>query len=46
MTITNRIEMDRKVMLGKRVIRGTRIPVEPPGVELTTILKQCKLDVS
>jgi len=28
MTITNRIEMDPKVMLGKPVIRGTRIPVE------------------
>ncbi len=28
MTITDRITMDRKVMLGKPVIRGTRIPVE------------------
>ncbi len=28
MTITDRIEMDPKVMLGKPVIRGTRIPVE------------------
>lgn len=28
MTITNRIEMNPKIMLGKPVIRGTRIPVE------------------
>jgi uncharacterized protein (DUF433 family) len=28
MTMTNRIEMNPKVMLGKPVIRGTRIPVE------------------
>jgi uncharacterized protein (DUF433 family) len=28
MTFTNRIEMNPKVMLGKPVIRGTRIPVE------------------
>jgi uncharacterized protein (DUF433 family) len=28
MTITDRIEMDPKVMMGKPVIRGTRIPVE------------------
>lgn len=28
MTITNRIEVNPKVMLGKPVIRGTRIPVE------------------
>ncbi len=28
MTITNRIEMNPRVMLGKPVIRGTRIPVE------------------
>jgi uncharacterized protein (DUF433 family) len=28
MTITNRIEINPKVMLGKPVIRGTRIPVE------------------
>lgn len=28
MTITNRIEMNPKVMMGKPVIRGTRIPVE------------------
>ena len=28
MTITNRIELNPKVMLGKPVIRGTRIPVE------------------
>jgi len=28
MTITERIEMNPKVMLGKPVIRGTRIPVE------------------
>jgi uncharacterized protein (DUF433 family) len=28
MTITDRITVDRKVMLGKPVIRGTRIPVE------------------
>jgi uncharacterized protein (DUF433 family) len=28
MTIMNRIEVDPKVMLGKPVIRGTRIPVE------------------
>jgi len=28
MTITDRIEMNPKVMLGKPVIRGTRIPVE------------------
>jgi uncharacterized protein (DUF433 family) len=28
MTITGRIEMDPKIMLGKPVIRGTRIPVE------------------
>ena len=28
MTITERIEMDPKVMLGKPVIRGTRISVE------------------
>jgi len=28
MTITTRIEVNPKVMLGKPVIRGTRIPVE------------------
>jgi hypothetical protein len=28
MTMTNRIEMNPKVMMGKPVIRGTRIPVE------------------
>jgi len=28
MTITDRIEIDPKVMLGKPVFRGTRIPVE------------------
>ena len=28
MTRTDRIEINRKVMLGKPVIRGTRIPVE------------------
>jgi len=28
MTLTNRIEINRRVMLGKPVIRGTRIPVE------------------
>ena len=28
MTITARITVDRKVMLGKPIIRGTRIPVE------------------
>ena len=28
MTFTDRIEINRRVMLGKPVIRGTRIPVE------------------
>ena len=28
MTITDRIEVNPRVMLGKPVIRGTRIPVE------------------
>jgi uncharacterized protein (DUF433 family) len=28
MTVTDRIEIDPKVMLGKPVIRGTGIPVE------------------
>jgi uncharacterized protein (DUF433 family) len=28
MTITDRIEVNSRVMLGKAVIRGTRIPVE------------------
>src|SRR5262245_15727008 len=28
MTVTNRIEINPKVMMGKPVIRGTRIPVE------------------
>jgi uncharacterized protein (DUF433 family) len=28
MTITDRIEIDPNIMLGKPVIRGTRIPVE------------------
>lgn len=28
MTLTNRIEINPRVMLGKPVIRGTRIPVE------------------
>ena len=28
MTITDRIEINPKVMLGKPVLRGTRIPVE------------------
>jgi uncharacterized protein (DUF433 family) len=28
MTITDRIEVNAKVMMGKPVIRGTRIPVE------------------
>lgn len=28
MTITNQIEINPKIMLGKPIIRGTRIPVE------------------
>lgn len=28
MTITDRIEINPKVMLGKPVVRGTRVPVE------------------
>ena len=28
MTVTDRIEVDPKVMMGKPMIRGTRIPVE------------------
>jgi len=28
MTVTDRIEINPKVMMGKPVIRGTRIPVE------------------
>ena len=28
MTLTNRIEVNPRVMLGKPVVRGTRIPVE------------------
>ncbi len=28
MTLTNRVEINPRVMLGKPVIRGTRIPVE------------------
>jgi uncharacterized protein (DUF433 family) len=28
MTVTDRIEVNPKVMLGKPVIRGTRVPVE------------------
>jgi uncharacterized protein (DUF433 family) len=28
MTVTGRIEINRNIMLGKAVIRGTRIPVE------------------
>ncbi len=28
MTITDRIQMNPKIMMGKPVIRGTRIPVE------------------
>ena len=28
MTLTDRIEMNPRVMLGKPVVRGTRIPVE------------------
>jgi uncharacterized protein (DUF433 family) len=28
MTLTDRIEINPRVMLGKPVIRGTRIPVE------------------
>ncbi len=28
MTVTDRIEINPKIMLGKPVIRGTRIPVE------------------
>ena len=28
MTITDRIEINPKVMMGKPVIRGTRVPVE------------------
>ena len=34
MTITERIEVNPKVMMGKPVIRGTRIPVE-------LILRKC-----
>jgi hypothetical protein len=30
MTLTDRIEINPRVMLGKPVIRGTRIPVHPP----------------
>lgn len=28
MTITNRIEINPKIMMGKPVIKGTRIPIE------------------
>ena len=28
MTVTDRIEVNPKIMLGKPVIRGTRVPVE------------------
>lgn len=28
MTLTDRIEIDPRVMMGKAVVRGTRIPVE------------------
>ncbi len=41
MTITNRIEMDPKVMLGKPVIRGTRIAVELILRKLMPSIRPC-----
>lgn len=43
MTITDRIEINPKVMMGKPVIRGTRIPVELILIKLSEGAKEREL---
>ena len=44
--VNNRIEVDPEIMLGKPIIRGTRIPVELTLRKLRIRHKQLRLDLS